>query len=121
MTTTGKLFRSYAETIIAKHGFGSNKMVQSWHVPFVESHKDEVAHLINDFAEGSEESKRGVALMNELWDRQEFLLNNGYLRRYQPEYMGWKGKRRVVRHGSVYIGLTEKGWAVANRYLEASI
>lgn len=117
MTITGQVFKSYAEAIIAQHGFGSNKMVKNWSPNFFTERKAQIAELINNHPDDSEESKKGMELYEEMWNGEKFLLDNGYLRQYQPEYMTWQNKRRVKKHGSVYIGLTDKGWAVANKYV----
>jgi len=114
MTTTGKIFKSYAEAIVNAHGFGSKKMVRNWSTKFFEDKKTEVATLINGHDDDSPESKKGMEIFEEIWNGQKFLLDNGYIREYQPEWWGRKGKQ----HGSVYIGLTEKGWAIANKYME---
>ena len=117
MTVTGKIFKSYAEAIIAQHGFGSKKMIRNWSTDFFTERKAEVETLINGHADDSPESKKGLELYEEMWNGEKFLLDNGYLRQYQPEWWGWKNRRYVKHHGSVYIGLTEKGWAIANKYV----
>ena len=119
MTTAGKIFKGYAEAIIAQHGFGSNKMVKDWDIPFIMDQKEEVADLINNHPEDSEESKKGMDIFNSIWEGEKFLIDNGYLRKYQPEFWGWRNRRRVKMHGSVYVGLTQKGWGVANLYINA--
>lgn len=115
MTTTGKIFKSYAEAIVVKHGFGSNKMVLDWSTDFLK----DINQKIKDAGHDTPEQEKALDTWKECYNGQEFLLKNGYLRKYRPEWNGWKGRKPVRRHGSLYIGLTEKGWAVANKYLEA--
>ena len=115
MTITGKIFKSYAEAIIAKHGFGSNKMVLDWSTDFLKG----INQKIRDAGRDTPEQEKALDTWSECCDGQEFLLKNGYMRTYRPEWNGWKGRKPVRRRGSLYIGLTEKGWAVANKYLEA--
>lgn len=118
MTTKGKLFKSYAEAIVKTHGFGSNKMVKHWSTGFFMEQKDEIGKLIAGKAEDSDEMKQGMARFEELWNGEDELIKDGYLRKYQPEWYGWRNRRYGKHYGSVYIGLTEKGWAVAKRYME---
>ena len=112
MTTTGKVFKGYAEAIIAKHGFGSNKMVLDWSTDFLRG----VNQTIRKAGKDTPEQEEALKVWEECYDGQEFLLKNGYLRTYRPEWSGWHGRKQVRRRGSLYVGLTEKGWQVANLY-----
>lgn len=111
MTIKGKIFKSYAEEIVKAHGFGSNKMVKHFSTSFFDEQKEEAKKLDSDEAK--------MTVLEELWNGEDFLIESGYLRKYQPEWYGWRNRRYGKHYGSVYIGLTEKGWAVANKYLEA--
>lgn len=111
MTITGKIFKSYAEAIIAKHGFGSNKMVLDWSTGFLKNVNQSYSSFL---PKDDPQNVKAFEMWKKCYVGQKFLLDNGYIREYRPT---WK-TRRGSGHGSLYIGLTEKGWAVANRYLE---
>ena len=111
MTITGKVFKGYAEAVIAKHEFGSSKMVG-------ETDNKVMMALLREINFDSsltceEQGKRS----QEIGAAQNWLLDNGYLRKYEAS---WETKRRhsyAVTACKDYIGLTAKGWAVANKYL----
>lgn len=98
MTEKGKIFKGYAENIIRVHGFGSNKMV----------HYGPDMFCSLDTVKACEVRKELIA--------------EGYLRAYnttQTISHGSKGFRRSSGCPINWTGLTEKGWAIANKYLNA--
>ena len=98
MTEKGKIFKGYASDIVYKYGFGSNKMVTISPDMFTTANIFEAEKLRDE------------------------LISEGYLREYSTVHTsshGSKGFKRYSTMGYHWIGLTEKGWAVANRYLEA--
>lgn len=113
MTVTGEVFKSYAEAIVKAHGFGSKKMVLDWSTDFLKG----VNETIREAGKGTPEQDVALEMWEKCYDGQEFLLKNEYIRTYRPEWTGWKGRKPVRRRGSLYVGLTEKGWAVAHLYL----
>jgi len=99
LTIKGRFFKEIAHALVEAHGFGTNKMVkridlESWQ------------EIGNNPAEYEE------------------FMEMGYLRTYQTTYC--KKSRKAYNYGELeyctkdtWIGLTAKGWAVANRYLNA--
>lgn len=112
MTTTGKIFKSYVEAIMKKHGFGSNKMVLDWSCDFLKGVNQSLSSFV---PKDDPQNTKAFELWKECYCGQRFLLNEGYLREYRPT---WK-TRRGSGQGSLYIGLTDKGWAIADKYLNA--
>ena len=113
MTITGKVFQSYAQAVIAKHGHGSRKMVKQ--------HDTEYIHHLQFVASRLErEGKREEAseVYKSFLDAEKWLIENGWLREY-----GWsvysKSYHESASRIGTSIGLTEKGWAVAEKYLNA--
>ncbi len=117
MTITGKVFKGYVEAIIAKHGFGSNKMVLDWSTDFLKG----INQTIRLAGKDTPEQDEALKVWEECYDGQNFLLKEGYLRTYRPTYNGWKGRKPVRRRGSLYVGLTDKGWKVANLYVREGV
>ena len=100
MTEKGKIFRGYAEQIIAHHGFGSNKMVA----------------LQPDYWTSLDNA--------EAWKMVDELISAGYLRKHYTERTTTHKYGFTVKQdtfGRDWIGLTEKGWSVAQKYLDAEI
>ena len=105
LTVTGEVFKDIALMVVMNHGFGSNKMVRRFD--------------LYDFSDIDFNLKEVV-------HAYFFLIENEYIREYTPSYMGksysaynyGQIERKVTKNGT-YIGLTAKGWAVANKYLNA--
>ena len=113
MTITGKVFKSYVEAIMKKHGFDSNKMVLDWSTEFLRGVNQSFAPFL---PKTDPQNEKALELWKECHGAQRFLLKEGYLREYTPR---WRTRRGGMAHGSLYIGLTDKGWAVAGKYLDA--
>lgn len=128
MTLRGKVFKAYAEAVVARHGFGSNKMVAQNSPAYISAEnmraqrmidraqwtlqKCEVAQDEADVARAAD--AEGKRIFREMGEAYKWLLDNGYLR----EYMALYEKSRGRRYGhSLNVGLTAKGWAVAHKYL----
>ena len=128
MTLRGKIFKAYAEAVVARHGFGSNKMVAQNSPAYISAEnmraqrmidraqwtlqKGEVAHDEAEVARAAD--AYGKRIFREMGEAYKWLLDNGYLR----EYMALYEKSRGRRYGhSLNVGLTAKGWAVAHKYL----
>lgn len=131
MTMRGKVFKAYAEAVIARHGFGSNKMVAEGTPDFIEKATLRAQRLINEarWAEGSisiddaeaeasiaggEEGKR---IFEELANAETWLVENGWLRKYDWATYRAKYHRSAARYGTS-VGITAKGWAVAHKYID---
>lgn len=98
LSEKGKIFKGYVEQILAHHEFGSMKMVSL--------EPDYWTDLSNE----------------EAWKLVDELIAAGYMRKYYTQrtfHRGSKGFRRSYTTGYVWIGLTAKGWSVANKYLNA--
>lgn len=112
MTLTGKVFKAYAEEILKRHGFGSGKMVKSGE-PLMDVYT-KLDQMISR-GNGKEEA---LQQYKEMADAEKWLLDNGYLKEYTKSFRvnyGIVGRNRINQ----YIGLTDKGWAVADKYLKA--
>ena len=98
MTEKGKIFKGYAEQIIAHHEFGSNKMVALSPDYFTVLDTIEACKIVDE------------------------LVADGYLRKYntvQTMSHGSKGFKVVSKCPHWWIGLTQKGWEIAPKYLNA--
>lgn len=132
MTITGKVFKAYAEAVIAKHGFGSNKMVREDSPEFISNEIMRGQRLVSkrtwarnslsiteEEAEAAERAgEEGERIWTELKNAEKWLIENGYLREYSWVAVNAAHHHFVDRSGDC-IGLTAKGWAVANKYLNA--
>lgn len=103
LSVKGNVFKGYVEAIIAKHGFGSDKMVG----------ETENRIMINLLRESSDEDCIKIG------EAQNWLLDNGFIRKYEASWETNRRHRYSVTGCKDYIGLTAKGWAVANKYLNA--
>lgn len=130
LTMRGQIFAGYAEAIVARYGFGSNKMVHEWD----NKRRDELDSLAQDlidrckwakesFCIGASEleaalagGKEGQRIWDEIADAENWLLENGYLRKYMAT---WERRRGRLYGHSINIGLTANGWAVARKYIDA--
>ena len=104
MTIKGQIFKGYAEAIIAKHSFGSNKMVG-------ETDNKRMMQMLRESDSYETDQKIGEA--------HNWLLNNGFIRKYEASFETDKRHRYAVTACKDYIGLTAKGWKIANLYLNA--
>ena len=104
MTLTGKVFKGYAEAVVSAHGFGSNKMVKE---------------TANRIMIGLLRESESIEQDQEIGKAQDWLLANGYIRKYIHEMETSKRHRYTVTARVEYIGLTDKGWAVAEKYMKA--
>lgn len=98
MTQKGKIFKGYVEQIIAHHEFGSNKMVDLSPDYFCDLDTYEAGKLLRE------------------------LIAEGYLRDHHTKKTFSHGSKGFKQYDTCYfhwIGITEKGWAIANRYLNA--
>ena len=114
MTLTGKIFKAYAEEIVKQHGFGSGKMVRKDEPQFL---WEEYRKLDQIISWGRGDKEEALREYSELAAAEKWLLDNGYLKEYTRLYhvnYGIVGRTR----GTTYIGLTDKGWAVADKYLK---
>lgn len=132
MTITGQVFKGYAEAIVARHGFGSNKMVSAeknerrraivmrgQRLVDKRTHARNAISILLADAEAAEESgAEGERLWKELAAAENWLVGNGWLRTYGAECSRSRGRRRWTVLVT-YYGLTAKGWAVARKYLDA--
>ena len=135
MTIAGQIFKGYAEAIVSRYGFGSNKMVFQWD----NKRRDELemkgqrlvdkgTHAKNSFSILASEledalasEKEGLKLWDEMMAADKWLLENGYIREYSFSTHNTVAGTNVLcnfRHYTKY-GLTKKGWSVANKYLNA--
>lgn len=130
MTLRGKVFKAYAEAVVARHGFGSNKMVAEDSPAYISAEimraqrmidraqwtlqRFEVAHDEAEMARAAD--AEGKRIFREIGEAYKWLCDNGYLREYTAVYVRKRGW--VTRYGhSVNVGLTAKGWAVAHKYI----
>lgn len=100
LTVRGQLFKDVAEMIVANHGFGSKKMVKRC--------PDLYDWSALDFNNP------------DVHEAYYFLIENGWIREYMPMHTGKDRRcndRSTWKFGATFIGLTEKGWAVANKYI----
>ena len=133
MTVAGKVFKSYAEAIVAKHGFGSNRMVRQDSPDYIHREimrgqrlvdratraEQSTGILLEEYEKAMAGKTEGIQIWKELATAEKWLLENGWLRKYDASYTYRKG--RAHRIGvSTNIGLTAKGWSVANKYLECA-
>lgn len=131
MTMRAKVFTAYAEAVIAKHGFGSGKMVAHGSPDYIRQEVMRGQRLI-DRATWAKDSasidcavyeaavaggNEGKRLWSELDDAEKWLIANGWLAEYFHTYRVNYGITGRIR-GQRYIGLTAKGWAVAQKYIE---
>ena len=132
MTTTGKVFKAYAEKIVSKHGFGSNKMVAQGSPDFISNAimrgqrlidkgrhaENSTGMYLEEFEAALAGKEEGYRIWDELSTAEEWLLENGYLRKYNWATYNQSYHISFSRCG-VSIGLTDKGWAVAQKYLDS--
>ena len=132
MTTTGKVFRAYAEAIVRAYGFGSNKMVRQGSPEYISREtmrgqrllnraqwaNEKTSILLEEYEAAMAGKEEGLRIWDELAAAEKWLIANGWLRTYDAECSRSRGRR----HWTVlvtYYGLTAKGWAVARKYLDA--
>lgn len=118
MTTAGKIFKAYAEAIVKKHGFGSSKMVKTEDARWLSSEMTKLSQMIA-WDQDKEAAKKAL---NDLGEAGKWLIQNGWLRKRDAQCSRSTRYGSYVKHYTVtveYYGLTEKGWAVAQKYLEA--
>ena len=106
MTVKGQVFKGYVEAIINKHEFGTSKMVS-------ETENKAMMNLLRN--SDSMDTDR------EIGEAQNWLIDNGYLQKYGASFETNKRHLYTVTACKDYIGLTTKGWTVANKYLNAEI
>lgn len=130
MTVRGKVFKAYAEAIVARHGVGSNKMVAKHSPQYIEweiikgqrliSRYDHLLDAIEITLEELEEAEQGAEEGRRIWaeidEAEKWLKVNGYIREYE-----WYHDRpgTTKSRGGTSVGLTGKGWRLADRYLNA--
>ena len=120
MTLTGKVFKAYAAEIVAKHGFGSNKMVKASSPEFIDSEESRAQRLADSQTWGRDENglEKAQEIFEGLKAAESWLIENGWMSEYVKLYRVNYGLTGRIR-GKRFIGLTDKGWAVARKYLEA--
>lgn len=99
MTVKGKIFKSYVEMIIWNHKFGSNKMVE-YSATTLLSVLEKIE--MNDVA--------AERLVDELCDA-------GYIHRHFTTTVTHRKFGHDQRYEHNWVGLTEKGWSVALKYV----
>ena len=135
MTITGQVFKGYAEEIVRRHGFGSNKMISQWDNRRRENlvmrgqrlidkrthARNKVSIMLAESEAAEASGAEGERLWDEIGAADKWLLENGYIREYSfstHSTVAGTGVLCNFRHYTKY-GLTAKGWAVARKYLEA--
>ena len=129
MTLKARVFIDVLQQVIKKDGFGTNKMTCRDNVS--SEYADE-CKLIEEYREYGKAkaiekghwreadeyrlNEVSIAIYiiekacNEVDEAKKWLVDNGYLRQYEQS-----------RHNGgmivTYTGITEKGWAIANKYL----
>lgn len=136
MTITGQVFTGYAEAVIERHGYGSNKMVNQWDnrrrerivmrgqrlVDRCTWAKESISMDADKFDAAIAGGDEGKRLWDEVAAADKYLLENGYIREYSfstHQTVAGTGVLCNFRHYTKY-GLTAKGWAVARKYLDAT-
>lgn len=125
MTNKGKIFKAYAEEIVKRYGFGSKKMVANGDTKFL---RDKYSKLDQIISWGRGNKEEALQEYKELAAAEKWLLDNGYLRQYESQTSRtntmkvWTGSKfvpgyKVDVNTKRFIGLTEKGWDVAHKYL----
>ena len=132
MTTAGKVFKAYAAAIVAAHGYGSNKMVRQGSPAYIKREimrgqqlvdratwaKEKTSISLEEYEAAMAGRAEGLRIWEEIAAAGKWLLENGWLRKYEAYYTYRKG--RGYESGlSINIGLTAKGWAVAQKYIDA--
>lgn len=130
LTMRGRIFKAYAEAIVERHGFGSNKMVREYSPEYIQAEHMRAQRMCDramwakerfsidlDEAEAARAAgEEGKRIFRETGEAYDWLIDNGYLREYVAIYE----KSRGSRYGSsTNVGLTAKGWAVARKYIDA--
>ena len=137
MTITGLIFKGYAEAVVARFGYGSKKMVNQWDNRRREdivmkgqrlidkrTHAKQAYSIeVSEFEAAMRCGEEGERLWDEVSAADKWLLANGYIREYSfstHNTVAGTGGRVLCnfRHYTKY-GLTEKGWAVAAKYMAA--
>lgn len=150
MTITGKLFRAYAQELIAKHCFGTNKMIGR--PSFWKEYQDQLAGdqglfdqtLTKVVDERIAEEKSwglGFPFMGQTEPQRREWLRNDVVSKWAAKCTIWdkasdeleaslkflidngymREWTKKVRFGTAhYYGLTAKGWAIADKYLSAN-
>lgn len=132
MTLKGQIFKGYAQEIVNRHGFGSNKMVAKNSPDFVKGQIMKGQRLMNKWTwahdsvnidlsacEEAEQCKEEcLKIWSEIEEAHKWLLDNGYIRKYDWSVCKRKYHTSPSRVGTS-IGLTAKGWSVAQKYLNA--
>ena len=131
MTLTGKVFKAYAEDIVSRHGYGSLKMVAKGSPKFIASEIMKGQNLENKARWAMERTEidsdeldlaiKGGEIGRKIWEdlaaAEKWLIDNGYLRKYE-----WATYRKSYHiffdRCGTSIGLTPKGWKVARKYIE---
>lgn len=132
MTTTGKVFRAYAEEITNRYGFGSNKMVAEGSPSFISLEIAKGQRLIDkynwlnarttvlleDLEKAEAGKEEGLKIWGEIGAAETWLIENGYLRKYSWGFYTRYGRKSQNRSG-ISIGLTDKGWRIAQKYIDS--
>lgn len=130
MTIAGKVFKAYAEAIVARYGYGSNKMVHAGSPTYIKREimrgqrlvdcairANEKTNILLDEYEAMRAGRaEGVQIWEEITSAEKWLLENGWLRKYESYYRYRKGKGYASTL-SINIGLTAKGWTIAQKYI----
>ena len=130
MTTAGMIFKGYVEAIVERYGFGSNKMVHEWDNKRRDAMDTKAQDLVTrakwaqeSFSIAADEleaalagKQEGLRIWDEMGTAEKWLFDNGYLREYTATYTRRYGRRFGTSHN---VGITAKGWAVADKYLKA--
>lgn len=130
MTMRGKIFKAYAESIVERHGFGSNKMVREHSPEYIRAEgvraqrmcdramwaKEQFSIDLDEAEAARAAGEEGKRLFREMGEAYKWLIDNGYLRRYVAIYEKSRGS---MYGSSTNVGLTAKGWAVARKYINA--
>ena len=129
MTLTGKVFAGYAEAIVKAHGFGSPKMVRlhgtddwekiSWDLKDADrERRKDVYATLDELSEACERYEKISETIREMNRAVMWLIENGYLRENNWGFYS-KSYHNSPKMAGTSIGLTDKGWAVASKYLAA--
>lgn len=131
MTTAGKVFKAYAGAIVAQYGYGSNKMVHAGSPTYIKREimrgqrlvdrasraNEKMSISLDEFETAMAGRAEGLRIWEEIAFAEKWLLENGWLRKYEAYYTCRKG-RGYVRGLSINIGLTAKGWTIAQKYID---
>jgi hypothetical protein len=132
MTITGKVFKAYAAAIEDSYGFGSSKMVRQGSPAYINREimrgqrlvdratwaNEKTSILLEEYEAAMAGRAEGLRIWEGIAAAEKWLLENGWLRKYEAFYTYRKG-RGYGSGMSTNIGLTAKGWAVARKYINA--